>query len=46
MMYIGDFPLSENDGVLISTEYGIKIKPCQKYHYSPCNLLVPEGESH
>ena len=25
MMCIGDFPLSEDDGTLISTEYGIKI---------------------
>ena len=46
LMYIGDFPLSEDDGTLISTRYGIKINVGQKYHYSPCNLLVREGDSH
>ena len=46
LMYIGDFPLSENNGVFMSTEHGIKIQAGQKYHYAPCNLLVREGDSH
>ena len=45
LMYVRDFPLSENNGVLISTEHGIKIQVGQKFHYSPCNLLVRQADS-
>ena len=45
-MYVGDFPLSENNEVLMSTEHGIKIQVGQKFHYSSCNLLVREGDYH
>ena len=38
------YSLSENNGILISTEYGIKIQAGQKYHYSDWNLLEREGD--
>ena len=45
-MYIGDFPFTEHDGSLMSSQYGMKINVGQQFHYSPCNLLVREGDSH